>query len=55
MTSNKEGDTDMSRNRAPVRISLSSLMEGQREVIIIHDGDEYRLRLTSNEKLILTK
>ena len=43
-------------NRAPVRrIAVSDLLDGGREAVLLHDGDEYRLRLTSNGKLILTK
>jgi hemin uptake protein HemP len=37
------------------RIPLSDLLGGGREAILVHDGAEYRLRLTSNGKLILTK
>ena len=37
------------------RIAVSDLLSGEREAILLHDGDEYRLRLTSNGKLILTK
>ncbi|HJT43966.1 MAG TPA: hemin uptake protein HemP [Rhizomicrobium sp.] len=37
------------------RIAVSDLMSGAREAVLLHDGDEYRLRLTSNGKLILTK
>lgn len=36
-------------------ITSRELMAGQREIIIVHDGEEYRLRITSNNKLILTK
>jgi hemin uptake protein HemP len=40
----------------PVRkIALSDLLEGRREAVLLHDGAEYRLRLTGNGKLILTK
>ena len=39
----------------PPRLLLESLLKGAREVIIIHAGQEYRLRLTSTNKLILTK
>jgi hemin uptake protein HemP len=41
----------------PERRSISSrdLLAGHREVVINHDGDQYRLRLTSTNKLILTK
>jgi hemin uptake protein HemP len=37
------------------RLDLRDLLKGEREAIILHDGQEYRLRLTSNQKLILTK
>ena len=36
-------------------MQVSELMGDDREIIIIHQGDEYHLRLTSNNKLILTK
>ena len=39
----------------PKRIAVSDLMAGGREAVLLQDGDEYRLRLTSNGKLILTK
>ena len=42
-------------NPQPKRIAVSDLMAGRREAVLLHDGDEYRLRLTSNGKLILTK
>jgi hemin uptake protein HemP len=37
------------------KIVLRDLLEGGREAVLLHDGAEYRLRLTSNGKLILTK
>jgi len=37
------------------RVLLSAIMDGDREIIICHQNDEYRLRLTSNNKLLLTK
>lgn len=37
------------------RINSERLLGGSRELIIEHAGDEYRLRLTSQGKLILTK
>ena len=37
------------------RIALRDLLGGGREAVLVHDGSEYRLRLTSNGKLILTK
>jgi len=33
----------------------SELLGTAREIIIEHGGSEYRLRVTSNDKLILTK
>ena len=40
--------------RADVRLSSESLFGTQREVVIVHNGREYRLRRTQNDKLILT-
>ncbi|MEO8418860.1 MAG: hemin uptake protein HemP [Methylophilaceae bacterium] len=37
------------------RLNSKELFGGAREVIIEHARDEYRLRLTSQGKLILTK
>ena len=37
------------------RIAVHDLLAGGREAVLLHDGAEYRLRLTSNGKLILTK
>ncbi|AEF99400.1 hemin uptake protein HemP [Methylomonas methanica] len=37
------------------RISSKQLFADRNEIVIDHQGDEYRLRITSNGKLILTK
>ncbi|HET6554949.1 MAG TPA: hemin uptake protein HemP [Dyella sp.] len=37
------------------RVSSQSLLNGERELVIQHQGNEYHLRLTRNDKLILTK
>ena len=37
------------------RLKVSELLAGEREVILEHDGQDYRLRITANGKLILTK
>jgi hemin uptake protein HemP len=37
------------------RISSHTLLDGGRELVIQHQGGEYHLRLTRNDKLILTK
>jgi hemin uptake protein HemP len=34
---------------------VRELLGGGREVIIVHAGERYRLRVTANDKLILTK
>jgi hemin uptake protein HemP len=41
--------------RRPVRVIVSELLAGGREAILVHDGQDYRLRITANGKLILTK
>jgi hemin uptake protein HemP len=38
----------------PKRISSQELLGARRELVILHNGREYRLRLTQNGKLILT-
>ncbi len=42
-------------NAAIPRISSQLLLDGGRELVIQHQGGEYHLRLTRNDKLILTK
>ena len=39
----------------PSAIDSHTLLQGSREIRIHHAGQEYRLRLTQNDKLILTK
>jgi len=43
------------RSAAPQRIGSVQLLAGGNELVIEHAGQEYRLRLTRNDKLILTK
>jgi hemin uptake protein HemP len=40
---------------APSIVSSETLLAGRRELIIQHGADQYRLRLTANNKLILVK
>jgi hemin uptake protein HemP len=40
--------------RPPTRVSSESLLGPRGELLIVHNGREYRLRLTQNGKLILT-
>jgi len=37
------------------RIEASTLLASSREIILVHNEQECRLRITSNDKLILTK
>jgi hemin uptake protein HemP len=39
---------------APQKVTSESLLGPSRELVIAHNGREYRLRLTQNDKLILT-
>jgi hemin uptake protein HemP len=36
-------------------IEVATLIGTEREVVLIHRGERYRLRVTANGKLILTK
>lgn len=38
-----------------LRVNSSELMRGSKEIVIEHDGKDYRLRVTSLGKLILTR
>lgn len=40
---------------ATPHVTSQSLLAGGRELVIQHQGGEYHLRLTRNDKLILTK
>jgi hemin uptake protein HemP len=37
------------------RIDSDLLLQREREIVIVHRGQEYHLRLTRSDKLILTK
>ncbi|WP_244610718.1 hemin uptake protein HemP [Microvirga pakistanensis] len=40
---------------SPREIDVASLIGTGREVVLLHRGERYRLRVTANGKLILTK
>ena len=42
------------QQQEPRRITSDALLGPRRELVIVHNGREYRLRLTQNGKLILT-
>ncbi len=39
----------------PGAIPADALFQGSQVILISHKGDHYRLRITKNDKLILTK
>jgi hemin uptake protein HemP len=39
----------------PAVVTSAELLRGRREVTILHAGETYRLRVTSKDRLILTK
>jgi hemin uptake protein HemP len=47
--------TDRSVSDWPRRVPLSTILGGDREIVIEFNGADYRLRITRNQKLILTK
>jgi len=53
LESGNQGEvSNSSKNR---RLTTESLFEGRTEILIVHNNEEYRLRITKNDKLILTK
>jgi hemin uptake protein HemP len=56
-TQNKDlrGPTERSQTEAPRRVPLSHILGSDREIVIEFNGADYRLRITRNQKLILTK
>ncbi len=49
-----EGRAKEASPRPPVRVTSRELMQDRTELLIVHEGREYRLRITQNRKLILT-
>lgn len=50
------GGTDAAEPRSSLtRYLVSELMRGKREIILVHRGQDYRLRITEAGKLILSK
>jgi hemin uptake protein HemP len=43
------------RTTAVKEIDVASLIGSEREIVLLHRGERYRLRVTANGKLILTK
>lgn len=47
--------TDSTKPEQPIVVETRDLFRGCREVLIVHEGVQYRLRLTRRNKLILQK
>ena len=47
--------TEIDVTEEPELIASADLFGGQNEVVIVHNGARYRLRITRQDKLILTK
>ncbi len=43
------------QSSGPRRLKVTELLAGEREAILEHSGQDYRLRITASGKLILTK
>ncbi len=57
-----DGDVDRYRTEAPARVAApraavrsDDLFRGTHEIVIVHRDEQYRLRITRADKLILTK
>jgi hemin uptake protein HemP len=56
-----EAEPGLSRGAQPLsagdvrRIEIGQLLGASREAVLLHNGEAYRLRITTNNKLILTK
>ena len=55
ISAERRGQDYVAPTGRPARFDSRALLQASREIIIEHDGTDYRLRLTSNGKLILTK
>ena len=54
MTSAKPRLVAASLTPAPAKVTSETLLGARKELVITHQGREYRLRVTQNGKLILT-
>ena len=56
-TQNKDlrGSPERQQTEALRRVPLSRILGSDREIVIEFNGADYRLRITRNQKLILTK
>ena len=50
----KQPHRKVAARNSPTSLTSDQLLGGARELLILHGGRQYRLRLTQNGKLILT-
>jgi hemin uptake protein HemP len=55
VASSAETPNQERRNPGRKRVNSWDLFRGARDLIIVHNGEDYRLRITRLGKLILTK
>jgi len=48
-------ERDRGPRKPPREIDVTELTQDAGEVVLRHNGERYRLRITANDKLILTK
>ncbi len=55
MTEDREDTPQDAAPAEPLVLTSRDLLRGGREMTILHRGEAYRLRITSKDRLILTK
>jgi hemin uptake protein HemP len=55
MSRDRQEEEGRARAEGPPRLKVSDLLGSEREAILEHGGQDYRLRITAKGKLILTK
>lgn len=55
MRETEQNQRDEGPGEEPQSVASGALLGEARELVILHNGDAYRLRITRNDKLILTK
>jgi hemin uptake protein HemP len=55
MADEKDKTPSNEEPKRPPEINVHELLGNAKEVTLLHGGERYRLRITANDKLILTK
>ena len=55
MADEKDKTPSSEEPKRPPEIDVHELLGNAKEVTLLHGGERYRLRITANDKLILTK